>query len=336
MEKAKERSVSPPMSAIPLSIVIPTHDSRAITLACLESLAAAHRTASGPVEVVVVDDGSSDGTAEAVRQAHPEASVVRHAVARGFSAAANRGLEEAQGDLLWLLNSDTEVAPDALVEVVRSFASHPSLGVLGAQLSYPDGRPQWSGGPAPTLLWLLALASGFPSLLAGVPGYRRIRPLAGSDPRPVDWVTGAALALRREVWESCGPLDEAYRFYAQDLDLCLTARRAGWQVAVVPGVRVVHHHGATIAQDPGSHSGRQQPALLWTDLVRWARKQRGRGWARRARRALILGGRLRLLARWLLTLWVLWFRDAEKRRAWRRDTEAFRQALRALRSEPVE
>lgn len=336
MEKAQERSISPPVDTSPLSIVIPTHNSREITLACLESLAVARRPAEGPVEVVVVDDGSSDGTAEAVHRDYPEARVVRHGVAKGFSAAANRGLRETHGDLLWLLNSDTEVAPDALVEIVRGFTSHPSLGVLGAQLAYPDGRPQWSGGPAPTLPWLLALASGFPSLLAGLPGYRRVRPLKSTEARPVDWVTGAALALRREVWKTCGPLDEAYRFYAQDLDLCLAARNAGWQVAVDPRVRVVHHHGATIAQDPGSGTGHQQPALLWKDLVRWAGKHRGPGWARKARSTLILGGQLRLLGRWLLAPWALGVRSSEKRRAWQVDTQAFRRALQALRSEPVE
>lgn len=319
-----------------LSVVVPTHDSRDITLACLESLVDAHRPDArnhGSVEILVVDDGSSDGTSEAIRRNYPQVRLLRHQRARGFSAAANRGLDAARGELLWLLNSDTEVAPDSVAELLRVFREHPSVGVVGAQLSYPDGSPQWSGGPAPTLPWLAALASGLPPLLGRLPGWRRAKPLAGQEPRRVDWVTGASLALRRPVWEACGPLDEGYRFYAQDLDFCLAVRRDGWEVVMEPSVRVIHHHGATIARDPGSHSGRQQPALLWRDLVRWARKHRGPGWACRARRALLLGGWVRVLTRRCLSPFVLPLLGRSRHRPWRRDTAAFRRALRDLTSD---
>lgn len=321
-------------------MVIPTHDSRALTLVCLDRLVAARAQLLSPsseiqgsVEILVVDDGSTDGTHEAIQVTHPDVQVLRNESSRGFSAAANRGLTAARGELLWLLNSDTEVAPDSVAELLRVFREHPSAGVVGAQLFYPDGAPQWSGGPAPTLTWLAALASGLPPLLGRLPGWRRAKPLAGKGPRRVRWVTGASLAVRRQVWESCGPLDEGYRFYAQDLDFCLAARSAGWEVVVNPSVRVVHLHGATIARDPGSHSGRQQPALLWRDLVRWAANHRGPRWTRRARRALRLGGWARVLTRRCLTPFVLPFLDPSRRRAWRRDTAVFRQALRELESD---
>lgn len=273
-----------------LSIVIPTHGTRELTLRCLDSLARSHVEG---VEIIVVDDASRDGTAEAAAERHPEVVVLRNEAAAGFTRSANSGMARARGELLLLLNSDTEMEPEGLVRLIDLFAAEPRLGVAGAALHYPDGSPQWSGGREPTLAWFFALASGLPGLLARLPFYRRAKPLAPSGPQRVDWVTGAALGVRREVWEAVGPLDEGFRFYAQDLDFCLRARRAGWEIEVRPEVRVLHHHGATIGRAPGARR-RQNPELLWSDLLRWARKHRGGRWAARAAAALRWGGALRL------------------------------------------
>ncbi|MFY9820624.1 MAG: glycosyltransferase family 2 protein, partial [Thermoanaerobaculia bacterium] len=244
----------------PLSIVIPTHDTRELTLACLASL---FRSPVPGMEVLVVDDASRDGTAEAVQEQFPQVVVQRHETAERFTRAANHGLARAGGDILMLLNSDTEVEAKGLAALPAIFEQEPALGIAGALLHYPGGSPQWSGGREPTPAWFFALASGLPALLRRLPFYRRLRPLAGPGPVRVDWVTGAAMAFRRQVWDAAGPLDEGFRFYAQDLDFCLRARRAGWEVAVRPELRVLHHHGATIGQDPGA-SRRQQYELLWT------------------------------------------------------------------------
>lgn len=311
---------SPPLP--PLSIVIPTHDTRELTLRCLESLAASPLPG---MEVIVVDDASQDGTTEAVRERHPEVTVLRHAAPLRFTRAANAGLARARGDLLLLLNSDTEVLPGGLERLPEIFAPEPRLGIAGALLHYPDGSPQWSGGREPTLAWFFALASGLPALLARLPLYRRARPLAPDAPLAVDWVTGAALAIRRQAWEAAGPLDEGFRFYAQDLDLCLRVRRAGFAVEVRPDFRVLHHHGATIGRDPGAHR-RQHPELLWSDLLRWARKHRGAAWAARAEAALRAGARLRRLGHGIAGP----FAAAGKRAAWREDDRVFGEALAGL------
>ncbi len=309
----------PVQKRISVSVVIPSHDTRSLTLQCLESLRAQGRGA----EVVLVDDASTDGTAEAVSACFPGVRVLRQGEQRGFTASVNRGLEETRGDLRIALNSDTELSPGSLEALVERFGKNERLGVAGARLVYPDGRPQWSGGPAPGLLRLSALASGLPALIARLPGWRKLRPPSGVGGSPrVEWVTGAAMAFRREVWEEVGPFEAAYRFYAQDLDFCLRARDAGWDVEVVPGFRVVHHHGATIGRSSGAVA-RQDPALLWADLLEWAARYRGEAWARRAARALRVGARLRLFGRQLVGL-VL---PRRSRAAWRRDTLAYRQAL---------
>ena len=274
-----------------LSVIVPTHDTRDLTLRCLETVLAEQQGPDG-LELVVVDDGSRDGTADDVARRHPQVTVLRQEQAQGFTRSANAGLAAARGEILLLLNSDTEVMPGSLALLSAAFAADPRLGVAGASLFYPDGRPQWSGGPAPSLLWLFALGSGLPALLGHLPGYRRVRPLAPAARTFPDWVTGAALAVRRAAWEQTGPLDEGFGFYAQDLDFCLRARQAGWTVALLPEVRVLHHHGATIGRREGALSG-QHLALLWRDLLRWARKHRGERWAARAELALRSGVALR-------------------------------------------
>lgn len=301
-----------------LSVVVPTHETRDLTLRCIETLEA---EGTAGLEIVAVDDGSTDGTAEALAAGHPAVRVVRNVPAAGFTRAANRGMAEARGDILLLLNSDTEVPPGAFAPVLAAFARDPRLGAAGAVLHYPDGSPQWSGGGAPTLLWLFSLASGLPPLLARLPGWRRAKPV-GAPAGRVEWVTGAALALRRQAWEEAGGLDEGFRFYGQDLDLCLRLRDAGWKVELVPGFQILHHHGATI----GSRSNLE---LLWTDLLRWARKHRGAGFARRAALALRSGAALRRLGRAVATPFV----PADRREAWRAESEALRRAVRALNPE---
>jgi N-acetylglucosaminyl-diphospho-decaprenol L-rhamnosyltransferase len=317
----------------PLSVVIPTHDTRELTLRCVETLAAA---GVPDLQVVVVDDGGTDGTDEALATMHPDVEVLRLSPAAGFTRAANRGLSRARGDVLLLLNSDTEVEPGSLPVLLEAFARDPRLGAAGAVLHYPDGSPQWSGGREPGLLWLFALASGLPPLLARLPRWRAVKPV-GAAPGAVDWVTGAALALRRSAWEEVRPMDEGFRFYGQDLDLCLRLRNAGWKVELVPGFRVLHHHGATIGRGVGTlgtqgiQSGkraRQPQELLWTDLLRWAGRHHGAAWARRAALALRGGAALRLLGRNLAVP----FLPRARRAGWRAESQALRRAAGALRA----
>lgn len=314
-----------------ISVIVPTHDTRELTLRCLASVLDTPQLPDPDgLELILVDDGSRDGTAEEVALRHPEAIVLRHEQAQGFTRSANDGLRAARGELLLLLNSDTEVAPGALARLVESFAATPRLGVAGAALFYPDGRPQWSGGAEPGCAWLFALGSGLPALLGRLPGYRRrVRPLEAAARTAPDWVTGAAMAIRRATWAEVGPLDEGFRFYAQDLDFCVRTRQAGWEIALLPEVRVLHHHGATIGRREGALAG-QHLALLWGDLLRWARKHRGERWARQAGRALSAGVALRRAGLGLALLNPLLGADVRQRL--REERRALAGGLVALRS----
>ncbi len=306
----------------PISVVIPTHNTRELTLACVGSLA---RSGLDGLEIIVVDDASRDGTAEALSG---QVQVLRMDPGVGFTRAANAGLARARGEILLLLNSDTEVQTEveagAFGPLLEAFRADPRLGAAGAALHYPDGSPQWSGGREPSLLWLFGLTSGLPALLGRLRRYRQLKPV-GAAPGGVAWVTGAAMAIRRQAWQEVGPLEEGYRFYGQDLDFCLRLRDAGWRVGLVPEFRVLHHHGASIGKQ--SSGGRQHTELLWTDLLRWARRYRGGSWAGRATLALRGGAALRLAGRGLLYP----FLPADRKSAWKEESRTLAKEARALR-----
>ncbi len=242
-----------------VSIVIPTYNTAAMTGRCVRAV----RESMPDAEVIVVDDGSTDGTAELLGR-----DVLRLDSNRGFAVAANAGVAAATGDLIVLLNSDAFVEKNALAAFVRAFDADPKLGVAGAQLLNEDGTLQWSGGRTPTLLWMLAVVSGAGRFV------RRFRP-AGAPRVEVDWVSGAAMAFRREVWTACGPLDEDYLFYCQDIDFCLCARAAGWNVRIIPESRVLHGLGATIAANDSLH---YDASKLWPDLLTWGGRRYGWAW----------------------------------------------------------
>ena len=117
----------------------------------------------------------------------------------------------------------------------------------------------------------------------------------------VDWVSGAAMAIRRDVWDAAGPLDERFRFYCQDIELCVRARKAGWRVAVVGDARVVHAIGGTVA---GNRALRHDPERLWPDLLDWGSAHYGRRWSAAARIALVS-------VAWMRIVWSRLFRADE-------------------------
>jgi len=305
-----------------LSVVIPTHNTRKLTLNCLAALWLCNPQ---PDEVIVVDDGSTDNTAQSVVRRYPRHIVVRLPSREGFTAAVNHGVSRASGDLVLLLNSDTEPNPKALGAVYEAFANQADLGVAGAVLHYPDGTPQWSGGRTPSALWCFALASGLPCLMSRFRVWRRFRPPSGSEGGDVDWVAGTAMVVRREVWSQAGPLDTGYRFYCQDLDLCCAAARSGWKVEILPDFRILHLRGGTITREDGS-VGRQHPEYLWTDLLRFAAKNWGPDRARASARALRMGAALRVFGRSLASPLI----GNGERNEWGDATTNYVHALRAL------
>lgn len=229
-----------------LSVVIVTWNARAVLLDCLESLEREVLGRRDPgrmdVEVLVVDNGSADGTVEVVRERYPWAELIALPENLGFAAGNNVGLRRAKGRHAVLLNSDTVVFRDALESCVRYLDDHPEVGVVGPQLLNPDGSLQNCIHNHPSLLTELVpkglLETLFPRRF---PSKRRTHP----GPIDVEAVLGACLFVRREVLESVGLMPEDYFFFLEETDWCFRIRAAGWRIVHLPGVHIVHVFGAS-------------------------------------------------------------------------------------------
>lgn len=229
-----------------LSIVVVSWNTRELTLACLDAAVAAASefcTATAVAsEVWLVDNGSQDGTAQAVRAQYPSVGVVVLPDNGGFAVGANAGFAAASGDVFLWLNSDARIDAKALIVCWRHLATHPRVGIVAPQLLHADGRPQHSAHAFPSLLD--EFVPGF--LLDWIrPRRRPAKRLVGERPIAVEAVQGAALFARRSVIERVGPFCDAYFFYLEETDLCWRAARAGFAVELVPEARVVHAAGSS-------------------------------------------------------------------------------------------
>lgn len=252
-----------------LSVIIVSWNTRQITRECLESVARQHSEAS--VEVWVVDNASSDGSAAMVRDTFPHVHLIENRENVGFATANNQAIAASSGRYVLLLNSDTVVHPGAFDALVRFLDEHPEAGAAGPHTLNPDGSLQISCYPSPTLareLWfLLHLDRLYPY------GAYPMARWNTRQPRPVDAVLGACLIVRRSVLEQVGVLDPAYFMYSEEIDLCYRIRRAGWRIYWAPQASIVHY---------GGQSTRQVAASMFMQLYRskvlFFRKNRGR-WA---------------------------------------------------------
>ena len=193
-------------------------------------------------EVVVVDNASTDGSPEMVRRRFPAAALVVNARNVGFARAHNQTLRAGRGRHFLLLNSDAVVHPGALEALVRFLDDHPRAAGAGPRLLNPDGSLQYSCRRFPTLLMGLFRNTPLGRLF---PHNRFSRGYLMADwdhrlPREVDWLSGAAVCLRREALAQVGLLDEGYYMYCEDMDWCYRAHRAGWQIYYVPAAVVTH------------------------------------------------------------------------------------------------
>lgn len=226
-----------------LSVVTVTHNHGPFLGALLDSLEA-ERT-SLPFEVIVVDNVSDDESA-AIAGRRPWVTLLRNGTRAGFSANNNRAVRVCRGRHVLLLNPDTEVRPGALRTLVDHLDTHPDVGICGPQLLFSDGRVQPSTRRFPTLGWVLVRRTPLRLLIRDSVWSRRhlMEDADTSVVREVDWLLGAALAVRRDLLRTVGLLDEGYFLYVEDIDWGYRARQAGWKVVYVPSAQVVHHYQA--------------------------------------------------------------------------------------------
>lgn len=230
-----------------LSILIVNWNVCDLLRTCLHSIARARGELA--LEVIVVDSASGDDSVAMVQQEFPWARLIACPENVGFPRGNNLALAQANGRFLYLLNPDTEIVGDALQQMVQYMVQHSDVGAVGSQLLYPDGRIQSSRRRFPTLAvgllestWLQPLAP--PRLLR----HYYAQDLPDNQPAEVDWVMGASLMTRREVYEQVGGMDEGYFMYSEELDWCRRMKGAGWRVVYLPQAKVIHHEGKSSEQ----------------------------------------------------------------------------------------
>jgi GT2 family glycosyltransferase len=205
-------------------------------------------------EVVVVDNASSDGSAQMVQDEFADRAIlIANTSNIGFGAGHNQSMRIARGRYVFLLNPDGRLLePDVLSRMIDYMDGDEKVGILGPRILNPDGSLQFSARRFPTML-----AAAFRHTLWGklFPNNRFVRRYMMTDwahdhTTTVDWVSGAAMLLRREMLDRVGLMDEGYFMYCEDVDLCKRAKIAGWKVVYYPEVAVSHRIGAASDQNP--------------------------------------------------------------------------------------
>jgi N-acetylglucosaminyl-diphospho-decaprenol L-rhamnosyltransferase len=224
------------VSARELSIVIVSFNARADLERCLQALHDAPPAHSH--EVIVVDNASSDGSADAARR-RPGVRVIETGANLGFACGTNIGIRASTGANLLLLNSDTIAPAGAIDRLLDVFDLHPDVAVAGPRLVDAGGRAELSFGRMVGPLNELRQKHA-----TGVDAATRLEQFP-------DWVSGACLLVRRSDAEAAGLLDERYFMYLEDVDFCAAIRARGRRVMFVPGIEVVHLRGQSVKAATG-------------------------------------------------------------------------------------
>ena len=278
-----EAEQSPPSSAPRLAIVIVNYRTATLAIACVASLAA-ERARVGPFDVIVVDGGSGDGSAQAL-QAHfagsDWVSVLPLDFNGGFGWANNQAMlrllqRDEPPDYIHLLNPDTVVEPGAIAALLDVIAAHPELGAVGSQLLEPDGRLAGSAFRFPSAGREFVRGAG----LGGLGAKLGIAPatVERSAPGPAEWLTGASVMFRSAALRQIGLFDDGFFLYFEEVELMGRLARAGWAMWTVPASRIVHIAGAaTGVASGGDVAVRPHPAYRYEARRRYFVRASGVG-----------------------------------------------------------
>lgn len=256
-----------------LAVVVVNHNAGGYLSRCLATVLAS--TGDAEVEVVVVDNASSDGSAGAAREVFPQVQVIETGANRGFAAGVNVGIAATSAPFVFVLNPDAEIWEGTLERFVKLARERPRAGAIGPMIRNTDGSIYPSGRRVPSV------GVGVGHALLGSfwrdnPFSRRYR-LAGWDrstEREVDWISGSAFLVRREALEEIGLLDERFFLYAEEVDLFKRLREAGWQVLFTPELEVVHEGGVSTGRSRRMHLVHSR------SVYRYFEKHHAIGWRR--------------------------------------------------------
>ncbi len=255
-----------------VAAVVVNFESGSALTECLRTL-----VSESPGEVVVVDNGSADGSTAEVSRDFPTVELVVTGRNLGYGAAANRGAAATTAELILVCNSDLSVHPGALAALVAILDEQPEVAVTGPLIRTPAGDRYPSARRFPSLID----AGGHALLGLFAPDNRFTRSYQRSDvamasgtPQRVDWLSGACFLVRRSAFEAVGGFDEAYFMYAEDADLCWRLARAGWAATYTPTAEVLHVQGVSTDHHPYRMIVEHHRSLLrfaWRSTEGWRR-----------------------------------------------------------------
>lgn len=281
-------AVTPTPSCDRLRIVILNYRTPELTIACLHSLVKEVQVLPG-TQVTVVDNDSADGSVEQIAAAIATENwdwvtflpqERNGGYAFGNNVAIRPALaEDAPPDYILLLNPDTVVRPGALQALVDFMDKTPEAGIAGSRLEEPDGTPQCSAFRFPNV-WS-ELDSGLRLGLVTQLLSQRIVPILPVTEaiQQVDWVAGASMIVRRQVFETAGLMDEKYFLYFEEVDFCVAAKNAGWSCWYVPESRVVHYVGQSSGVTDTKRKPKRRPTYWFDSRRRFFVKNYGWGYA---------------------------------------------------------
>lgn len=219
---------------VKLSLVVLSWNTAELLEQCLESISSTVSGRQGAVEVIVVDNGSTDNSVEMVKRKFPEVKLIENKKNLGFTKGNNIGIKKAKGEYIMLLNSDTIVKNGALERMVEFLDSSPEVAIVGPKLLNKDGSPQANCGRFPDLSVALVMLFGEHW---GGSDYVRCSP---DSSRFVDWLMGAAFIARREVFEKVGGLDEKIFMYMEEVEWFYRAKKAGFKAYFLKEAEIIH------------------------------------------------------------------------------------------------
>jgi len=226
-----------------VSVIIPHYNGIDILRACLESLA---RSSYPDLEIVLVDNASTDGSADFVRQQFPAVRIVQNEVNEGFAGGCNRGIEQASGDYLLILNNDTTHNPDWIDHMVAVLEQDENIAAVQPKIMSAQDPSHFDyAGGAGGYIDLL----GFPYALGRI--FTTLEKDEGQydDPREIFWASGTAFLVRREALDQVGTFDEDFFAHMEEIDLCWRLLNAGWRILSAPQAVIQHHSGWTLPPD---------------------------------------------------------------------------------------
>ncbi len=232
-----------------ISAIIVNWNTKDLLVQCILSLKKSGF--QGRLEILVVDNGSQDGSVEFIREHFPEVCLIPNKENLGFAKANNLGIQKSSGRYLCFVNSDVVVLGDCLAKLCDFMDQHPSVGIVGPRVLKPDLTVQDSCRKFPSPMTAFCDLAG--PLWGGKLGRCRehMTEFAHDKLISVDSLVGCFLFVRRQALEESGCFDERFFIYSEETDLCRRFRDKGWEIVFSPDASIIHHHGASSSKDPG-------------------------------------------------------------------------------------